>query len=129
MGIFNREQKASAASVDELRTIVAELRVTVDQQADALRDANTRLDSIAKLVSGLESKVSLIGTEIGNQVHEIGNESSAMVKKIENAETIAEEAFEQLAANQARLANEQARYEITFRQDLAQIADMARRRS
>ncbi len=129
MGIFNREQKASAASVDELRTIVAELRVTVDQQADALRDANTRLDSIAKLVSGLESKVSLIGTEIGNQVHEIGNEISAMVKKIENAETIAEEAFEQLAANQARLANEQARYEITFRQDLAQIADMARRRS
>lgn len=129
MGIFNREQKASVASVDELRAVVEELRDTVTTQADALRDANSRLDSISKLVAGLDGKVSSIGTEIGNQVHEIGNEIAAMVKKIENAETIAEESFEQLAANQARLANEQARYEIAFRQDLAQIADMSRRRN
>ena len=129
MGIFNREQKASVASVDELRAVVEELRETVTTQSDALRDANSRLDSISKIVAGLEGKVTSIGTEIGNQVHEIGNEIAAMVKKIENAETIAEESFEQLAANQARLANEQARYEIAFRQDLAQIADMSRRRN
>jgi hypothetical protein len=30
---------------------------------------------------------------------------------------------EALRATQVRLANEQARYEITFRQDLAELAD------
>jgi Asp-tRNA(Asn)/Glu-tRNA(Gln) amidotransferase A subunit family amidase len=39
-----------------------------------------------------------------------------------SAETIA-----QLQATQIRLATEQARYEITFRQDLAEIADQLRR--
>jgi polar amino acid transport system ATP-binding protein len=128
MGIFNREQKASAASVDELRIIVESLRGTVDTQAASLAAAEARLDSISNLLGVLESKVSRVGTEVGNQIHELGNEIAGMVKKIESAETIAEESFEQLAANQQRLANEQARYEIAFRQDLAQIADLARRR-
>ena len=128
MGIFNREQKASAASVDELRNALEELRLTVTEQAAVIKSAQTRLDSIAGSLGDLDGKVNRVGTEVGNQIHEIGNEIAEMMKKIQNAETIAEESFEQLAASQQRLANEQARYEIAFRQDLAQIADLARRR-
>jgi len=128
MGILNREQKASAASVDELRIIVEALSTTVNSQAESLTAAQGRLDSISNLLGVLESKVSRVGTEVGNQIHELGNEIAGMVKKIESAEALAEESFEQLAASQQRLANEQARYEIAFRQDLAQIADLARRR-
>ena len=42
-------------------------------------------------------------------------------------ESASREALEQLRVNQTRIANEQARYEIAFRQDLAEIAEQIRR--
>jgi hypothetical protein len=58
-------------------------------------------------------------------MHELGTEIETLVKTAD--ESASREALEQLRVNQTRIANEQARYEIAFRQDLAEIVEQIRR--
>ena len=68
-----------------------------------------------------------MATELSHQLHELGTEIETLAKSAD--ETASREALEQLRVNQIRIANEQARYEIAFRQDLAEVVEQVRRTS
>ena len=84
------------------------------------------------MTNGLDQKISVIDqrvtkmtTELSHQIHELGSEIESLTKS--SQDNASREALEQLRVNQIRIANEQARYEIAFRQDLAELVEQIRR--
>ena len=65
-----------------------------------------------------------MGREFANQIHELGNGLDRMEK---HADSVSAEVIADLRSVQARLAAEQVRYEIAFRQDLTDLAEQLRR--
>jgi hypothetical protein len=84
------------------------------------------INTIEQRLSVFDQRVSALSSEMSNQLHELGNEIQALLDKQEDPASRA--ALEQLRINQTRIANEQARYEIAFRQDLATLAEIIRNR-
>lgn len=72
-------------------------------------------------LAGIEARVSGMGSELSRQLHELGTEIEELSKRAEDSGVA--EMIDALKTTQVRLANEQARYEITFRQDLAALAN------
>jgi hypothetical protein len=80
--------------------------------------------------AALEDRIGSISTELANQLGELSLELDQLATR-EPAQTPAvavvdEVAVAALKASQVKLASEQARYEITFREDLAQLAEQVR---
>ena len=93
---------------------------TIAQRSDvdAVRDELTdRIDQLADRIATLDARITSISTELANQLTELSGEADA-----------ATAAADAIRAGQERLANEQARYQIAFRQDLAELAERLRRR-
>lgn len=87
---------------------------------DALRaEVFARLDALADRLEMVDARITSISTELANQLDELSAES---------ADASAQEAsIAALRSAQERLAREQARYQIAFRHDLAELADRLRR--
>jgi outer membrane murein-binding lipoprotein Lpp len=69
-----------------------------------------------------------VGTEVTHQLTELSGDIDKLgTRTDEIAATVGDlpEQVEAVRSDQARLANEQARYEIRFSQDLAEVADIA----
>ncbi len=87
---------------------------------------NDRLDQV-------DARVTSISTELANQITEISNdlETIATAPSEQPAggldPAVAEQLVGELRTSQVQLANEQARYQIAFRQDLAELADRLKR--
>ena len=84
---------------------------------------------IARLTVRLEAldrRITTISTELANQLGELSDDIDTLGKRTEG-EAIDEETIVELRGAQTRLASEQARYQIAFRQDLAEIAERWRR--
>lgn len=102
-------------------------------QICAVNLQNERTHSlVTAATNGLDQKISIIDarlktmtTELSHQLHELGTEIESLVKTAD--ESASREALEQLRVNQIRIANEQARYEIAFRQDLAEVIEQIRK--
>jgi chromosome segregation ATPase len=118
---------------------IAELREQIDataSQAHAIHALEERLHGTAndtastrELVGLLEARLAQVSTELANQLAELGREMDALSAHAENGdarESTDEAAVERLRDGQVRLANEQARYEIAFREDLATLAEQVR---
>lgn len=123
--MFFRNKKTRDA-VTALQAEILELRTTLSEQISELATDRQNAKSVADRISGLETRVSGMGAELSRQLHELGNEIEELSQRADEdgvAEVIAT-----LKATQIKLASEQARYEITFRQDLAQLADQLLRR-
>ena len=90
---------------------------------DAIRTQITRL---TVRLEALDRRITTISTELANQLGELSDDIETLGKRSE-AEAIDEATIIELRDSQIRLANEQARYQITFRQDLAEIAERWRR--
>ena len=86
-----------------------------------LTSIDERLTQLAGRLDQVDVRVTSIATELANQLSELSNyiEAAATSGSAGEYETLAEE----LRDAQARLANEQARYQIAFRQDLADLAN------
>lgn len=84
--------------------------------AELRDDLTARLSRLAERVDALDARVTSISTELANQLAELGSEADA-----------ASAAAETIRAGQTRLANEQARYQIAFRHELAELAERLRR--
>ena len=124
--MFGRNKKTLKA-IEALQTEILELRSLLSEQSAQISSNRVTSESVANRLSGLETRVSGMGSELARQLHELGDEIEQLSKRAEDdgvAEIIAT-----LKATQVRLASEQARYEITFRQDLAQLADQLLRRN
>jgi len=104
----DREKAELASTVDELsqRLIPSEPPPPPSSPGDELARRLADLDSRVTL---LDDRVTSVSTELANQVNEIGSD------------------IEPIQAGAERLAAEQARYQIQFRQDLAELAERLRR--
>ncbi|MEY2966237.1 MAG: hypothetical protein RLY50_287 [Actinomycetota bacterium] len=123
--MFSR--KKTTLALDEMRTEIAALRQELETQTRLLAEEHSAARAVIDRVSGLEARLSGMGTELSRQIHELGNDIEQIAR--EAADSGLGTAVEALRETQVRLATEQARYEITFRQDLAALADQLLRRT
>ena len=111
---------ALQAEVDALRELVN----SAAQQASAERDA---MAALVQQITTMESRITGMGSELSRQLHELGTDIEKLQQHA-NDDTVSE-TVNALKSAQVRLATEQARYEITFRQDLAALANELLKRS
>jgi DNA repair exonuclease SbcCD ATPase subunit len=109
-----RASEAAQAEVGELAARVA----VGETEARAVRDHMAKLDQ----------RVTNVGTELANQLSELGRDIDGLAQRVPEAADggVSEEVVDELRDSQVKLANEQARYEIAFRQDLAALAEQLR---
>ena len=113
--------KKTQQAVEALQAEIASLRAEMSEQMAALVAEREVARSTVDRLAGIEARVSGMGSELSRQLHELGTEIEELSKRAED--TGVAEMMDALKTTQVRLANEQARYEITFRQDLAALAN------
>ena len=94
----------------------------------AIRDADldmlrARLQRVSDRLDEVDARITSIATELANQLNEISGDVEAIAKEHPPTDDIVTE----IRDAQVRLANEQARYQIAFREDLADLAERLRR--
>lgn len=121
---FKKFRKIVGNDIDALRTEMLAMRTELENAQQQIREVSLTQNAAAIALTAIDGRVVQLGRELTNQLHELSNDLEKLEQQSDgaSAETIA-----QLQATQIRLATEQARYEITFRQDLAEIADQLRR--
>ena len=124
--MFSRNKQTQRA-IEALQAEVAALRVDLYQQVEQLAIEKEMARAIADRLVSLDTRVSSMGSELSHQFQELGGEIEQLAKAVQNSGV--NEIVDTIKASQTRLANEQARYEITFRQDLAALADKLLRRN
>jgi hypothetical protein len=113
--------KKTQLAVVALQAEIASLRAEMSEQMAALVAEREVARSTVDRLAGIEARVSGMGSELSRQLHELGTEIEELSKRAEDSGVT--EMMDALKTTQVRLANEQARYEITFRQDLAALAN------
>jgi len=101
---------------------------------DELVAFSTRLDSneldaqtARAQAAALDDRLESVSTQLTNQLAEIGREIDSLASREATGGRAADEsAVVDLRTSQVRLASEQARYEIAFREDLAALAEQVR---
>jgi metal-dependent amidase/aminoacylase/carboxypeptidase family protein len=124
--MFSRNKQTQRA-IEALQAEVASLRVDLYQHVEMLANEREAARAIADRLVSLDTRVSNMGPELSRQFQELGGEIEQLAKEVQNSGV--NEIVDTIKASQTRLANEQARYEITFRQDLAALADKLLRRN
>jgi hypothetical protein len=103
--------------------------IDADMVEETLAQLTARIEALATGLTRVETRLSSISTEITNQLGELGLEIDALTSRLtEDSGLSGEEILTDLKAAQIRLAQEQARYQIAFRQDLAELAERLRPR-
>jgi len=87
----------------------------IEQLAATLQRIGHRIDEI-------DQRISSISSELANQITELSDD----IEALGGNEPATDEVVGELRDAQTRLAAEQARYQIAFRQDLADLADRLR---
>lgn len=106
---------------------LAILEELVARYGAALEDEKAVTRATAEKLTVIEQRLVSMGNELSHQLHEMGDEIDRIAAS--TGETVNTELVESLRASQVRLAQEQVRYEIAFRQDLAALADQLARRN
>jgi len=110
-----------AAGIDATATIDDAAAATT-----AARDLDRRLDAVVAQLAELDQRLTAVSRELANQLGELSNDIDAVARRPDPS-AIDEETLEELRDTQLRLANEQVRYQIAFRSDLAKLAEQLRR--
>jgi uncharacterized protein YhaN len=118
MGLFRRAAPIDPAEVARLRAELTSLREALDQQQDSAQALRDKL-------AALDDRVTSVSTELANQLTELGHDIDALHER--SPDGVDEEALNAVRAGQVKLANEQARYQIAFREDLARLAQEFKR--
>ena len=79
-----------------------------------------------QLAGQIEQRLGHMGTELTNQLGELSREIDGLANRQPSGPALSDATVESLRAGQVKLAAEQARHEITFREDLAAIAEQLR---
>lgn len=110
------------AKIERLATRLDDERApTVDPEVGD--ELNAKVHRIGERLDEIDRRISSISTELANQITELSGDLESMGG---NA-SASDEVVDELRDAQTRLASEQARYQIAFRQDLAELADRLRR--
>ncbi len=117
--------------VDEIGAALASIDAISDQLRELTKRAGSTqaaTDETRAQVAAVEQRLASASTELANQIGELGREIDGLAtREIEpvNA-TLDDAATATLRKGQVRLASEQARFEISFREDLATLAEQVR---
>jgi DNA repair exonuclease SbcCD ATPase subunit len=128
-----RSAQAEQSLADVNSGAPAEVPAEVNERLGHLAERLSATDNEAKAtrehLQALEQRVSGIGTELANQISELGRDIDALGARANTETPVAaldDETINALRTSQVKLANEQARYEIAFREDLATLAEQFR---
>lgn len=113
-------------ALDEVRT-AAQTDGTPDRDTEA--EMRAQLGQLAEKVGAIDSRVNQVSVELTNQLTELSGDidrASARADALDMIEQLTSQ-LDDVTGGQERLANEQARYAIQFREDLAELADRLRR--
>jgi len=113
-------------ALDEVRT-AAHADATADRDTNA--ELRAQLGQLAEKVGAVDSRVNQVSLELTNQLTELSGDldrASARADALDMVEQLTTQLHD-VTGGQQRLANEQARYAIQFREDLAELADRLRR--
>jgi chromosome segregation ATPase len=141
MSIFRRTQR-NAQELDRVKSEIRRLDEVLrryDERAKHLEGARAaqpdgtaalqaRVETVAEQLGALEVRLTTVSTELANQLSELGNDIEALNSR-PSGTTLDEGTLDELRDTQIRLAGEQARYQIAFREDLARLAEQLRRPS
>ena len=118
---------------DEFRALLARVselgnRFAADAEPKAptvspeqLEEVGARVEHLAQRIEQVDTRITAVSNELANQITELSGDLEELDKGGFDAEMV-----DQLRDTQLKLANEQARYQIAFRQDLAALADFLR---
>lgn len=132
--MFRKSKKARQAEIDDLRNQIRDLTTQITALASSQSTTTTQLDDLVARLGSLDARITQVGSEVTHQLGELSGDIDALGRR---TETFGEEIkglselptlVDGVRTDQARLANEQARYEIAFRQDLAEIVDQIQRK-
>ena len=130
-GSVGRQVDELSASTEEHRARLADLALVATEAAKrsaADDELRRQVAQIAEKMAALDGRVGQISVELTNQLTEVGGELDRLHALAEKNDVGAiDERLDDVTSGQERLANEQARYEIRFREDLAELADRLRR--
>lgn len=93
-------------------------------------ESKRQLGQLAERVGALDSRVNQVSLELTNQLTELSSDLDRASAREDTTKLIdrINEQLVDITGGQERLANEQARYAIQFREDLAELADRLRRK-
>lgn len=127
-------EAAAPAGTDAAARAAADnaARAAADNAARAAADAAAqaaalaaRVEAVAAQLDALDARLTAVSGELAAQLGELGSELDTLHRG--DGAAVDEETIESLRDGQLRLANEQVRYQIAFREDLARLADQLRR--
>ena len=118
---------AKLAALDGLRETIDGLSGQVTSSATDARSAKEQIVSLNERVSNISTELANQLTELSTDMDRLGSKPLTAPAVIVGDQTATEEMIEELHEAQVRLAAEQARYEIAFRQDLATLAAQVKR--
>ena len=126
------EGQVSRAAADEIAQVTQAALAEQATQLAQLAERVAATDAAARLateqVGGIDQRLSNVSTELANQISELGRDIDSLADQPAAAASgITDETIEALRTSQVKLAGEQARYEIAFREDLATLAEQIRR--
>jgi chromosome segregation ATPase len=135
--------KESLADIDELRDQVSRLTAapdTTDERTNErdgadIEEITKQMTQLADRLEALDGRVTNVSVELANQLTELSSDLDQLHSSDSGGgdvdTTLIEErigsSLESIRNGQERLAAEQARYEIQFRADLADLAERLRR--
>jgi DNA repair exonuclease SbcCD ATPase subunit len=108
------------------RTKQFEDALAAKPEVDGDADVGARVDAIAERLDALEGRLTSVSAQLANQLSELGNDIEALNNRPPGT-PVDDGTIDELRDTQTRLANEQARYQIAFREDLARLAEQLRR--
>jgi uncharacterized protein YhaN len=114
MGLFRRPVPVDPAEVERLKAEITSLREAIDRHHETTQTLHEKL-------STLDERVTSVSTELANQLNELGTDIDALAAR-PASDPADPEALAAVKEGQVRLASEQARYQIAFREDLARLA-------
>jgi chromosome segregation ATPase len=82
-----------------------------------------RLQRLSDRLDTVDARITSISTELANQITELSGDVESIAKEHPPTDDIVTE----MRDAQVKLANEQARYQIAFREDLADLAERLKR--
>ena len=120
------------AELDKLNAKIERLanRIDDDNRDDensvlrpAVEELTAKMQRIGERIDQIDQRISSISNELANQITELSDDIEALGGR----EPATDDVVDELRDAQTRIAAEQARYQIAFRQDLAELADRLRR--
>ncbi len=147
MGLFKRRNSRDHVVAEDFRDLadeVNELRQILDRRLSApttppprlvdadeidaaIADLRGHLSRIETQMGQIDQRMTAVSTELANQINELSDEIERGVLGEGLDSGVLDERLAELRSAQEHLANEQVRYQIALRDDLAELAERLKR--